>query len=138
MISFPGVSVGLVGQARPGKGLEGIFERPQSQIGTGELALWLLIVAGGIGGVCAIIYLFTRLAHRRRYNSHASVFNGLCRAHDLDSGSRRLLKQLARHYRISQSARLFVEPKWLDPTALRGSWQARALDVATLRNRLFA
>jgi len=98
----------------------------------------LAVAAGGIAGVCLVVYCCNRLIQRRRYNSHSSLFSGLCQVHGLDHSARGLLKQLARKHGLRHPARLFTEPGWLDPARLQGSLHGRAAEVTALRNRLFA
>jgi hypothetical protein len=107
------------------------------RVGGGEALVWLLAVGAVITLVCLIIRLISRLQHRSRYNSHSSLFRGLCRTHGLDYRARSLLKQVARHRELDYPARLFTEPKWLDPHSLHGRLRHRAAEVAFLRSHLF-
>ena len=128
----------LAGQTLLGAGNLGAASRRASRVDTGE-AFVLLVAAGGvIAVVCLAIRFASRLQRRRRFNSHGSLFQGLCRTHGLDYGARRLLKQVARSRKLAQPARLFTEPKWLNPANLRGGLRRRAAEVSMLRNRLFA
>lgn len=133
-----GAMVLLVGRGLVATGNLGAASRRANRLDTGQAVVWLVVAVGIIAGVCLAIRLGSRLLHQRRFNSHASLFRGLCQAHDLDAGDRRLLKQVARHHRLAQPARLFTEPKWLDPAGLRGGLRGRAAQVAALRSRLFA
>ena len=128
----------LAGETLLGAGNLGAASRRASRTNAGEALVWLAIVVGMIAVVCLAIRFASRLQRRRRYNSHGSLFQGLCRTHGLNHRARGLLKQLARHHRLAQPARLFVEPKWLDPASLQGALRRRAAEVALLRNRLFA
>jgi hypothetical protein len=103
-----------------------------------EALVWLGIAGGMIAVVCLVICVVSRLYRRLRYHSRGSLFRGLCRMHGLDHRARRLLKQVARDQKLAQPARLFTEPKWLNPANLRGPLRCRALEVAMLRNRVFA
>ena len=111
--------------------------RSRSSVGTGEVILYLMIAGAAIAVVCSSIYLGSRLVHRRRHHSHGGLFAGLCRTHGLDRSTRGLLKQVARFHKLQQPARVFVDPKWLDPSSLQGPLRRQALRVAALRNRLF-
>jgi len=106
-------------------------------IGTGEVVVYLLIAGVVIAAVCALLYLVNRMQHRKRYNSHSTLFAGLCRVHGLGRGDRALLKQVASQHQLAQPARVFTEPKWLDPAGLRGSLSRQASKVENLRKRLF-
>ena len=128
----------LAGETLLGAGNLGAASRRASRSNGGEALVWLAVVGGMIAVVCLGIGFASRLQRRRRYNSHGSLFQGLCRTHGLNHRVRGLLKQLARHHKLAQPARLFTEPKWLDPASLRGALRRRAAEVAMLRNRLFA
>jgi len=128
----------LAGETLLGAGNLGAASRRASRSNAGEAIVWLAVVGGMIAVVCLAIRFASRLQRRRRYNSHGSLFQGLCRTHSLDHRARGLLKQLARHHKLAHPARLFTEPKWLDPASLEGTLRRRAAEVAILRNRLFA
>lgn len=128
----------LAGETLLGAGNLGAASRRASRSNAGEAIVWLAVVGGMIAVVCLAIRFGSRLQRRRRYNNHGSLFQGLCRTHGLNHRARGLLKQLARHHKLAQPARLFIEPKWLDPASLRGALRRRAAEVAMLRNRLFA
>lgn len=112
--------------------------RYRSSVDTGQVLVYLIIAAVAIAAVCLGIYFGTRMTQRRRYNSHGSLFAGLCRLHGLDRGTRRLLKQVARHHRLRYPARVFTEPRWLDPASLPAGLRDESRRVAALRNRLFS
>ena len=105
---------------------------------TGEIIFWLFIFGVSIGIICSISYAATQFANHWKYNSHPSLFYSLCRVHDIDRGNRSLLKQVIRHHGITQPARIFTEPQWLDPAKLGKSFEAKAQQLLTLRKRFFA
>jgi len=109
----------------------------RARVSTGEIFLYLLLAAGAIVAVCLAIHFASRVLHHRRQYSHAGLFGGLCKLHGLDRRAKTLLKGLAAAHRLSYPARLFTEPRWLDPTQLPGPMRGRANEVAALRNRLF-
>ncbi len=115
----------------------GAASRRRGSVDTGEMLTWLLIAAVVIGGVSLALYAASRAAHRRRGYSHAAVFSGLCKTHQLSLTARRLLKKVAQQHRLTEPARVFTEPKWLDPTGLRGALRSKAEAVASLRDRMF-
>ena len=132
------VTILLAGETLFGAGNLGAASRRASRVDTGQ-ALMLLAIAGGIiAVVCLAIRFGSRLQRQRRFDSHGSLFQGLCRTHGLDRRAQRLLKQVARHHKLVQPARLFTEPKWLNPADLHGPLRRRAAEVTILRNRLFA
>ena len=132
------VTILLAGETLFGAGNLGAASRRAGRVDAGQ-ALMLLAIAGGmIAVVCLAIRFGSRLQRQRRLSSHGSLFRGLCRTHGLDHRARGLLKQVARQHKLAQPARLFTEPKWLEPGSLPGALRERAAELAKLRNRLFA
>jgi hypothetical protein len=58
--------------------------------------------------------------------------------HGLDASSRRLLNRVVGFHRLAHPARLFIEPKWLDPASLGPGFRPQAAALEKLRNRLFS
>ncbi|NQU21321.1 MAG: hypothetical protein HQ567_08570 [Candidatus Nealsonbacteria bacterium] len=106
--------------------------------GGGEMIAYLGVAVVAIAVVCVGAYLASRLVHQRRFNNDGTLFSGLCAVHALDRSARRLLVEVAGHRRLSQRARLFTDPRWLDPATLRGPIRRRANEVDALRRRLFS
>ena len=106
--------------------------------GGGEIVTYLTIAVVAIAAVCVGAYLASWMVHQRRFNHHGSLFSGLCRTHALDRSARKLLIEVARHWRLSQRSRLFTDPRWLDPAKLRGPIRRKAADIEALRGRLFS
>ena len=104
---------------------------------TGEVLLYLAIAAVAIGGVCGVLYAVNRHRHAQRFNSHPSLFNGLCDRHELDRPARALLKQIAGHHQLKYPAQVFIDPKLFDEKRLGGSLSGQGLQIAALRNQLF-
>jgi len=105
--------------------------------GDENLPIYLGIMVVLIVAISAVVFVVNRVFHRWRYNSHASLFRGLCRVHGLDRKTRGLLKQLAQHHRLSQPALLFVEPKWFSPKTLGTRFASQQKDLMELAKRLF-
>ena len=120
------------------KNLGAAGRRHYSGVDAGPLLVWLLLATVIIAAVCGAIYVATQVAHYRRYQSPAALFSSLCGVHGLSSAGRGLLKQLARAHKLSDPARLFTEPAYLDPQRLPASLRPRAAVFAGLRDRLFA
>ncbi len=106
--------------------------------GGGDMFVYLGIAVVVIAVVCLGAYLASRVVHQRRFNNHGTLFSGLCAVHALDRNARNLLVEVAGHRRLSQRARLFTDPRWLDPATLRGAIRRKASDVDALRRRLFS
>lgn len=98
--------------------------------------LWLTAAAAVITAVSLLCWFANRTVQRRRRYSHAGLFGQLCRLHNLDRSSRRLLRRLAGRHKLSQPARLLVDPRWLD-SAAAPALPARRAELTALRQRLF-
>ncbi|MBN2295755.1 MAG: hypothetical protein JXM70_25205 [Pirellulales bacterium] len=105
---------------------------------TGEIFFWLVIFGVFIGIICVVSYAATQFTHKWKYNSHPSLFYSLCRIHDIDRSTRSMLKQVIRHHGMTQPARLFTEPQWLDPAKLGKAFEAKSQQILALRKRIFA
>ncbi len=110
----------------------------QTNSDAGQAAMFLGGMLAVIGVICAIAFVATRITHRRRFNSHATLLVGLCQAQGLDRSDQRLLKQVAKLHKLKQPARLFTESRWLNPAALSGTLRAKAEEVTKLREHVFA
>lgn len=98
---------------------------------------WLAAGGGACVAMGVAAYALKRLHDRRRRYSHELLFQGLCRIHSLDRAARGLLRQVARLCNLGQPARLFTEPKWLDPATLQRILGPRAAEASALRAQLF-
>jgi hypothetical protein len=108
-----------------------------------ELTDSMTVVGGTIGAVGLAVlgiaaYVVRNMLRRRRRYSHKALFDGLCSTHGLDRTARALLWQIARLHNLTQPARLFTEPQWLDPAGLQPSLGTRTAEAAALQSRLFA
>lgn len=104
---------------------------------TRHMVAWLLVAGAVIAVVSVILVIANRMAWHWRHKSHRGLFSGLCKMHNLDSSSRRLLNRVVRFHRLAQPGRLFIEPKWLDPAGLGPAFRADAVPLAKLRTSLF-
>jgi hypothetical protein len=112
-------------------------EAAKNRSESGEMVVWGaagVVLIGVLGGLA---YWFRRRLQQSRQNGHPALFYGLCSVHGLDGASRRLLKLAWQHHRLAQPARLFTEPKWLDPAYLSEPLRARAAELSALRQHLF-
>jgi hypothetical protein len=92
-------------------------------------------------GVVAMVGVGAGLAYWRMgpgcKHGHAALFRGLCGVHGLDGASRRLLRQIGQHHGVNPLARLFIEPRWLEPKPLEPAFADRREQLAVLREHLF-
>ena len=81
------------------------------------------IVAVILGIVAWRIARHVAMRDGRSYYSSKRVFQDLCRLHELDLPSRRLLQRLAKSRQLEHPGRLFLEPSWFEgaeiPSPLR-------------------
>lgn len=104
---------------------------------SGEVMVWLLVAAVVIGAVVAALVLVNRAVHKRRTNSHAGLFAGLCQHHKLDRNRRNLLKALGQAHRVRYPARVFLDPTLFDPKRLPPGLRAKKDEILALRQQLF-
>ena len=109
----------------------------RSEADTGQMMVWSVAAGCIIAVVCGGLLLYTKMAHKRRTNSHPGLFQGLCELHQLDRGSRRLLKQAVQFHNLTPPSRVFTEPGWLDPAKLGAEFQPQVKALKQLGNRLF-
>ncbi|MBN1912377.1 MAG: hypothetical protein JW818_21835 [Pirellulales bacterium] len=108
-----------------------------SRTSNADIFTYLGIAAGGIGMIAGIIYWLNRVTHKRRFDSHPGLFQGLCQAHGLGRNDRNLLKQLARQYQLTQPGLLFVNPDLYDPGRIGQPLKAKQKELLALRDSLF-
>jgi hypothetical protein len=114
---------------------KGTFLR--SEADTGQMMVWSLVAGGIIAVVCGGLFAYTKMAQKWRTDSQLGLFWGLCKLHELDRGSRKLLRQAVQFHNLTPPSRVFTEPKWLDSAKLGAELRSRAKDLKKLRNRLF-
>ena len=114
---------------------KGTFLR--SEADTGQMMVWSLVAGGIIVVMCGGLLLYTKMAHKWRTDSHRGLFCSLCKLHELDRGSQRLLRRAVQFHGLAPPARVFTEPKWLDPAKLGAEFKSQAKALKKLRNRLF-
>lgn len=96
-------------------------------------------VAAMVAVVAAIVYL--QIRRRNDLSEHCDkpwkLFRELCRAHQLDRPSQRLLAQVARARRYAQPAEVFVRPQAFSPEGLPPALRQRAAHLERLQRLLF-
>jgi hypothetical protein len=103
-----------------------------------ELFTVLLILAAMV----LLVWLLSLVANWRQrrgpYTSPLRLFFSLCRAHRLGWGEWWWLWRLARSQRLSDPARLFLEPERFEPSHLAAGLRGQAALFRRVRDRLFA
>ena len=98
---------------------------------------WMLFAAAGLA-IALVVYAFDRF-YRIRSTTQPNdkwLFQDLCRAHNLNRASVRLLQRVARHARLKQLAEVFLRPElFRGQSAFSQRDQAR---LEQLRGQLFA
>jgi hypothetical protein len=102
-----------------------------------DLIAWIIVAALLIAALAFLARVVAR-REKQTFSSPRALFRELCKAHDLDLASRRLLRRLARAAAIRQPARLFLEPQRFEPTALSADLRAQWPAIEALRAKLFA
>lgn len=104
---------------------------------SGQALVWTLVAGAVIAAVVGGLVLANRAAHKRRTNSHAGLFAGLCQHHKLDRSSRNLLRALGQAHRVRYAARVFLDPSLYEPKRLPPALRARKDEILALRQQLF-
>lgn len=104
----------------------------------GSALFWLAAIGGVVVVGVVVLSIVTRVLHHRSRSSQAGLFDGLCKLHELSRNHRTLLKQLAASYGLgAMPARVFTEPRWLEPNPNNPLFRTRAAELAAIRDRLF-
>jgi hypothetical protein len=108
---------------------------------SGHAPTWLPLLLAGLTVAAAIAIWFVAryvgLLDRYRRRSQRRLFRELCRLHQLDWPSRRLLRQLALAQGVASPAQLFLQPEKLDSQHLCPTLIPLAGQIDDLRGRLF-
>ena len=102
---------------------------------------WMAMVIAVVGLLMAkwiLDWWMGRSQARVTRSNPKRLFVGLCRAHGLAWGDRRLLWRLARFQELDSPGRLFLEPERFDPAVLDPGTPNGVARYQSLRNRLFA
>ncbi len=113
------------------------FRERQKAPNTTGLVIAIAVVCAFFVAVWFLARVVLRSEPRKAPNNPARLFRQLCKAHGLDSASRRLLQQLATSQGLATSAALFVGPERFAPERLGPEWQSQADALKRLRDRLF-
>jgi hypothetical protein len=113
------------------------FRGRSARLDRDDLITGVLLLVGVCVAIAVLKKLLDRHERRRGYNSPRALFRALCKAHELDGASRRLLRQMASCQGLQHRSRLFLEPDRFDVGRLGPPLQARGEEVMALRDRLF-
>ena len=85
------------------------FRRGNSSFDAAEVVTLLAVIAV-VAAIAWLIARYVKLREKRNTSSPQHLFRELCRAHQLDWPSRKLIQSLAKAHGLSDPARMFVEP----------------------------
>ncbi len=111
--------------------------RAHAGVGRDDVLLGLLIVAALVAGLWAISRLLGLRRRRRGYRNPRQLFAELCKAHQLNWSDRSLLGRMARHHRLTDPARLFLETQYWDEQSLGPAFALEFVRLRTLRKQVF-
>jgi len=126
----------LVGQADRLQSMGNRFRGRSAEFNSDDLVTGLILVAAVALAVFILARLRARQEKRGTYNNPWALFRELCKAHQLDRASCRLLRELARSQRLDQPARLFLEPERYEPSQLSPQLAKQVEALRELRDRL--
>jgi hypothetical protein len=97
---------------------------------------WIIIAVSAIILGVVGYFVFLRLS-KIQANSHFALFQGLCRLHNLDATSRKILRNIAQHYQLEKPVQLFIEPAWLEKARSGNVFSQDSKSIDNLRGKLF-
>lgn len=102
----------------------GFRQRPKS-VDFGSVMIGVGVVVGFIIALWILSRLMDRRKERGPSNNRLGLFLALCKAHGLKWSQKLLLWRLARHMKLRDPARVFLEPEHFSPEHLGRSLQGR-------------
>lgn len=127
----------MLAQIRRFDGLRDRFSGPRARFGMDDAITGIAAILA----VAVLLYFVNRWHNRhsgkQSYNSSSAMFRELCKAHSLDRKTRQLLKRIAQWQRLTQPARLFLEPERFEPANLSPELERYLAELFELRAKLF-
>ncbi len=113
------------------------IHRPRRRVDFDDLLPWILGMAI-LGIVAAIVMVIVkRNDFSKSCDDPKKLFRQLSKAHQLDFGSRRLLRQLADAFQLAQPAEIFLTPMAFEANRLPPHLRSEAGRIEQLHSRLF-
>lgn len=128
----------LLAQQSPLENFAREFQGRQTRLESGYLLTGLLILLSILLAIWLLSRLMERFDGRRPVDSSTMLFLSLCKAHRLRWWEWWLLFRVAREQKLSDPARLFLEPEWLESANLPAVLRPRSETLERLRRQLFA
>jgi hypothetical protein len=114
------------------------FQGRQTRLSSGYLVTGLLVSLAVLVAVWILAKVVNGWDGRRPIDSSLVLFLALCKAHRLRWPDWWLLWRVARDQQLQEPARLFLEPKRLDPAGMSPVLRLRSAELETIARRLFA
>ncbi len=114
------------------------FRGREPQIGARGVMIALMLLAVVVVSLWILSRIIERRSGRRQFDSSFGLFMSLCAAHHLRWSQRWLLWRLALSGRLTEPARLFVEPHRFETKNLGERLAPRATELKEIAGRLFA
>jgi hypothetical protein len=127
----------LLAQQGRGDSLSESF-RTHAGMGRDDVLLGLLMVVALATVLWATSRLLGLRRRRRVYHNPWQLFWDLCKAHRLNWSDRTLLGRLARHHRLGDPARLFLEARYWDEQTMGPAFALEFVRLRALRKQIFA
>lgn len=138
MTRLANIHLDLFASASRLESMGGRFRKGSKSFDIGDLLVWAMVLAV----IGLLIWLLVRYKERQdgpdRTNSPRRLFGELCRVHSLKFKDRWLLRRVARWQRLSQPAKLFLEPERFDTANLSIRLRSKHARLEKLREQLFA
>jgi hypothetical protein len=129
------LAAALWAQVNPVTSMGSHFRKGSENLTTQDLLILLAVVLA-IGGSLWFLSRAIYGRKRRTLNNPRALFRELCRAHQLDAATGRLLSELAQSKALAHPAVVFLDPKlFADP--LGPHLQSRRDELAAVAQRLF-
>ena len=112
------------------------FQGGGAQISTTHFVVFC-VVAVILGVVLWWVARAVALRDGRSYFSTKRLFYELCRLHELDLSSRRLLRRLAQARQLKHPSQLFLEPTWFEPAEIPAALRPFQPQLAEIKQQLF-
>jgi len=128
----------LLGQQSRLDDLTSVFRNRPSQVDTEYVVTGLVILSAIVLGMWILSQILARQERHKSYDNAWMLFFSLCKAHGLSWPERWLLWRVARHQRLRDPARLFLEPWRLADEHLSPALRLKQARLRALGQRLFA
>ncbi len=128
---------GLLAQFSKWQRLGDGLHRSRGRVEFADMLPYLIGMAVLGAGIAAVVAYLKYNDLSKPCDDPQKLFRELCRAHGLDRGSQRLLRQLATSLGLTQPAEVFLTPSALEVKQLPKQLHAEEARIRELREQLF-